>query len=199
MSVSEHNRIVQLIARSRTWSLAREIAAYRLSDSEYELVSQLAIEFLTAFPILPGACVMMSAGFATLVTQRSEIPAVVVAGGLAVGGTEYFSSRPPRELRSVFDSSRLDWDGHAWALVGNHVVDLSIFRTAYSGLGPPGLEEAIITRFGPGKGAFLSELRRTGAEAMRYRAGYVLTAEQQAAIAIGSDVMMGRQVERQSD
>jgi len=149
--------IFSLTANSRSRDFARKLVRYRLSDAEWSVLAELATRYLTEFPVLPGACVIMSAGFTALINRHTNVPAVVAAGGLAVGGKSYYRPRQAG-MSGIVDQSRLDWDGHAWVIAGNHVMDLSIFRTAFSGLGPSGLREDLAVRFGSGSGAFISKL-----------------------------------------
>lgn len=193
------NRTSRLIAASRSWEKAREMARRRLDEEDIAELSALAIDYLANFPFLSGACVPMSAGFSALLTEHSNIPAVVAAGSLAVGKATFYAPNDVDALPRVFDETRLDFDGHAWVLAGDHIVDLSIFRTAYSCRGPAGLREAIAIRFGEGQGVFLSRSRSMRRDGMTYQALYVLTEEQEKAIAKGAQAIVthfGKQVSR---
>jgi hypothetical protein len=181
-----------IVARSQSPDLARRLVGHRLTRAERGALAELAIRYLAEFPALPGACAVMSAGFCALIRQETDIPVVVAAGGLAIGGRAFYRPDLAGDPSGTFDESRLDWDGHAWVVAGDSVLDLSIFRTGYSGLGPPGLLEALLHRFGPGRGAFVAKLQRMQAEGMDYRAQYVLTAAQEAALAVGAVALIDR-------
>jgi hypothetical protein len=183
--------VYSLTTKSQSQEFARHLVRYRLSGTEWTTLAELATRYLSQFPVLPGACVIMSAGFSALVSRQTKVPAVVAAGGLAVGGKTYYRPRQSC-LSEIFDQSRLDWNGHAWVIAGDHIMDLSIFRTAYSGLGPKGLQEDLTTRFGSGSGVFISKPETMRDEGMHYKPLYVLTREQEAAFAVGANAMVDR-------
>ncbi|MGZ8916379.1 MAG: hypothetical protein ACXW1Z_25125 [Methylobacter sp.] len=49
-----------------------------------------------------------------------------------------------------------NWDGHCWVEVDNIILDLSIFRTAYRINHPSLLKDYLTSKYGEGKGAFVS-------------------------------------------
>jgi hypothetical protein len=60
-----------------------------------------------------------------------------------------------------------------------HVVDVSLFRTAYSRHGPPRLAKHINLAFGPNKGLYVDHWKRTGQLGLGYEPQYyVLSAEE---------------------
>jgi hypothetical protein len=184
------DKLSRLIAATRSWDAARDVVRHPLAGDERDELAALAIEYLSIFPVLTGVCVVMSAGFSAWLKVRTSIPALVVVGSLTIGSTTYFHPHEPETLGRVFDETRTDFDGHAWVLAGDHIVDLSIFRTAYSGLGPVGLQAAVMTRFGEGQGVFISRPRTMRAEGFVYDAYYVLSDAQERAIATGADVIV---------
>lgn len=132
----------------------------------------------------------MSAGFAALISDRTDIPALTVAGSIRVGGHPFYMPSRKADWPAVFDRSTADFEGHAWVLAGDHVVDLSIFRTARSGVAPPHLDELLQTLFGSAQGAFLASMKTMRSEGMDYEPVYVLTTEQERAMAIGAQAIV---------
>jgi len=63
-------------------------------------------------------------------------------------------------------------------MVGPYVVDISIFRTAYSKQGPAKLSKHIDLAFGPNKGLYVDRWKRTSQLGLSYEPLYVLSADE---------------------
>lgn len=149
-----------------------------MNDSDRAVLSQCALDLLKVFPPMPGACALMSASLAGTLERRMTAPVHVVAGTLAVDGEPVFGDRKPFDGPAVFAASNPDWDGHVWVMIGPYVVDVSLFRTAYSRHGPPRLAKHINLAFGPNKGLYVDRWKRTGQLGLGYEPQYVLSAEE---------------------
>jgi hypothetical protein len=97
---------------------------------------------------------------------------------LAVDGEPVFGDRRTFDGPQLFSTSNPDWDGHVWVMIGSYIVDISIFRTAYSGLGPARLAKHIDLAFGPNKGLYVDRWRRTAQLGLSYEPQYVLSADE---------------------
>ena len=78
----------------------------------------------------------------------------------------------------LFRTANPDWAGHVWVMIGPYVVDISIFRTAYSRQGPARLARHIDLTFGPDKGLYVDLWKRTQQRGLSYEPQYVLSAEE---------------------
>ncbi len=166
------------IAAQHGWAAAKAFKAYEMNDSDRAVLSQCALDLLKVFPPMPGACALMSASLAGTLERRMTAPVHVVAGTLVVDGEPVFGDRKPFDGPAAFAASNPDWDGHVWVMVGPYVVDVSLFRTAYSRHGPPRLAKHINLAFGPNKGLYVDHWKRTGQLGLGYEPQYVLSAEE---------------------
>jgi len=63
-------------------------------------------------------------------------------------------------------------------MIGTYVVDISIFRTAYSRQGPARLTKHVDLAFGPNKGLYVDHWKRTRHLGLGYEPQYVLSADE---------------------
>ncbi len=168
----------KLVAAQHGWPAAKAFKAYAMNDADREALSRCAIDLLKVFPPIPGACALMSASLAVSLERCLEAPIHVVAGTLAVDGVPVFGNREPFDGPKVFSASNPDWDGHVWVMVGANIVDVSLFRTAYSRHAPPRLAKHIDLVFGPNKGLYVDRWKRTSQLGLSYEPQYVLSADE---------------------
>lgn len=179
-----------LIAASRTAEELEQFDEFSPSDVDIKLITETGVEVLKVIPPTPGACVLMSAVHATLLENRLSGPAFVVAGSLSVADTPVFgNAEPPANLNAVFNDHNLSWDGHCWIAVADLIVDVSVFRTAYSPQSPPALKDHVIAEFGAGRGLMVA--KPTGTGKLVYAPQYVLTQDQTDALFRGARAMFG--------
>lgn len=167
-----------LVAEKHGWAEAKAFKAYVMNEADQAALSQCAIDLLKIFPPVPGACALMSAALAVGLERHMQAPIHVVAGTLAVEGLPIFGDRLPFDGSQVFSASNSDWDGHAWVMIGRYVADISIFRTAYSAKGPARLARHIDLTFGPGRGLYVDQWKRTRQMGLNYEPQYVLSADE---------------------
>jgi hypothetical protein len=168
----------KLVAVQHGWAAAKAFKAYEMTDADREALSQCAIDLLKIFPSVPGACALMSAALAVGLERNMAVPIHVVAGTLAVDGEPVFGDRQPFDGSQVFSTSTPDWDGHVWVMIGSYIVDISIFRTAYSRQGPARLAKHVDLAFGPNKGLYVDHWKRTRQLGLSYEPQYVLSANE---------------------
>lgn len=176
--VKDMTQLGKLIAVHHGWAAAKVFKSYEMNDADRAALSLCAISFLTIFPPVPGASAMMSAALAVDLERRMKAPIHVVAGTLAVEGVPVFGDRQPFDGSSVFNTFNPDWPGHVWIMIGPYVVDISIFRTAYSAQGPARLAKHIDLTFGPGKGIYVDHWKRTPRLGLNFEPQYVLSADE---------------------
>ena len=63
-------------------------------------------------------------------------------------------------------------------MMGDYIVDISIFRSAYSADGPARLARHIDLNFGPDKGLYVDQWKRTRRVGLDYEPQYVLSADE---------------------
>ena len=163
-----------LVAASHGWEEARRFKKYRPSDADKAILATSTREMLDVFPDMAGACSMMSAAFAVHLERRMSAPIHVVAGALWADGVRVFGTDTGIIESRTFSESSFDWDGHVWVMVGGYVADISLFRTAYSREAPPALSSHVAATFGPGKGMYFDDWRKTRKLGLRYEPSYVL-------------------------
>lgn len=166
------------VAARHGWSAARAFKAYEMNEADRAVLSKCAVDLLKIFPPVPATCALMSAALAVHLESRLDAPIQVVAGTLAVEGVPVFGDRLPFDGATVFATSNPDWDGHVWVMIGGYVVDISIFRTAYSRQGPARLARHVDLVFGPNKGLYVDRWKRTAQMGLSYEPQYVLSAEE---------------------
>lgn len=179
--MSTANDIAQLgkrIAATHGWAAARAFKSYEMDDPDRASLSQCAIDLLRIFPSLPNASALMSAALAVSLERQIDAPIFTVAGTLLVEGSPAFGSGQPFDGPQIFGNANPDFDGHVWLMVGTYVVDISIFRTAYSSQAPAILAKHIDLFFGPNKGVYVDHWKRTRQQGLHYEPHYVLSADE---------------------
>jgi hypothetical protein len=162
------------VAARHGWAAARAFKSYEMSEADGAVLSRCAVDLLKLFPPGADASASLSAALAVSLERRSEMPVQVVAGTLAVEGTPVFGNRMPFDGKAVFAAPGADWNGHVWAMIGPYVVDISLFRAAYSRQGPALLSRHVDLTFGPGKALYVDLWRRTARRGLSYEPHYVL-------------------------
>lgn len=167
--------LARLIEASYSPVEAAALAACAFDERAREAVGQAAKELLTDYLPVPAACALMSALFAEMIKARIDHPIHVVAGTLDADGVRVFGRTALAVTSTPFLRSDLDWDGHMWVMVGDHIADISLLRTASFPKAPPALKRLAIREFG----RFTGLMAWTAADALesglRYGPSYVLT------------------------
>jgi hypothetical protein len=162
------------IAAQHGWAAAKAFKAYAINDTDRQVLSQCAIDLLRVFPVVPGAAAPIAAALAVSLERRMTAPIHVMAGTLAVEGVPVFG---PFDGFGP-DWPRADFQGHAWVMIGGTIVDAALFRAAYAPWGPPRLARHVDLTFGPGKGLYVDDWKRTRHQGLTYDPQYVLSADE---------------------
>jgi hypothetical protein len=129
----------------------------------------------------------MIALWVALVKDRTKLPVYQVAGNLFAGGGPAFESDATSDdVASAFDKSQTAWDGHCWMSIGNHIGDLSIFRTAYARPDNSRLRSVITCHFGQGRGLLLFPTTDLPKVELDYQPKHVLTETQIDSLVLGA-------------
>jgi hypothetical protein len=160
--------------------------AFRPDEADRAAITNVGRDLLAVFPPLPGACALMSSIYACGVRKCMNAPCYVVAGSLYVGDVRVYGDDAPIDGAARFNQDAVSWDGHCWLMVGNLIVDASLFRTAYSGKGHPVLATHVRRRFGEGRGLFIGSGSDALYHGLRYAPEYVLNEGQIEGLARGA-------------
>lgn len=142
-------------------------------------ITESATRLLASVPPTFGSCAMLSSAWATLLRERYNIPAVVVAGDLVLDGVPVFVSSqnlPDGKSSGLQDFG--EWNGHCWINVGGKIGDISLFRSAYAVSPTHHLAKFVRSNFGCGRGAIFSSVSDLEDSNMHYLPKYVLADEQ---------------------
>jgi hypothetical protein len=189
--------ITEVIAASRGRDVAAAYAAFKPTAADKDALAEVGKGVLHIFPPRPGACVVMSALYACGLQTKTSSPVYVAVGSLFVGTTRVFGSDAPINGEERFSRSDLSWDGHGWLVLGDHVADVSIFRTAYSPKSPPMLAKHVLQEFGKGRGLFICRIDDVEKSGLHYVPQYVLSESQVTGLARGAMALIDGLAERQ--
>lgn len=156
--MSTHQDILQLgkrIAASHDWAAAKAFKAYTMNDADRATISRCAVDLLAIFPAAPDVSALMSAALAVSLDRAMDAPIHVVSGSLSVEG-------------------RAALDAYSWVMVGPYIVDIALFRLAYSANSPAILAKHVDLVFGPGKALYVDHWSMTKRTNLRYQPDTVL-------------------------
>lgn len=158
---------------------------FAVTNEQLEKAADAGEEILQRAPSFPGACTYLAAIWTGVLREAFSLPAYCVAGDLCVRGRMAFGSTDP-DTASRLGVSSDGWDAHCWLALGQHVGDLSIFRTAYALPQGSNLRQAVLDVFGPGLGLFLMPNSNALAAGFEYRPKHVATEAEITAIVQGA-------------
>jgi len=123
---SQREKLIPYIGDRYSSEDAEAFATFQITEAAKSLAEEAGKATLICFPEkTPGACLPMSALW-TEFLRRHGIPAFCVVGGLSVDNVAVYPRGP-----FVFETN-LNWEGHSWVAVGDHIGDPSLFRTGAS-------------------------------------------------------------------
>lgn len=161
MSINQD--ILQLskrIAVSHDWAAAKAFKAYVMHGDERAIISRAAVEILALLPSSSGTgSALLSASLAVSLGRKMSAPIHVVTGSLNI------------ENQPVLNN-------HSWLMVGPYIVDIGLFRLAYSSNAPAALVKHIDLVFGPNKALYADHMSMSKRVGLRYRAETVLNEDE---------------------
>lgn len=178
--------VAGLIEKSYGHDAAAVYRAFRPSNADLTILAEIGVQLLEIFPPTPGACVVMSALYASQLQAVGKAPVHVAVGALSIGNVRIFGNDELLDGESRFSRSDLSWDGHAWVVFGNYLADVSLCRTAYSKQRPPLLASHVLREFGPRRGLFISNADDAIKSGLDYFAQYILSEHQITGLARGA-------------
>lgn len=180
-------RLDRLVAARLGKPAADAFKAYTPTAADRETLGEVALAVLQDFEPLPGACLMMSCVLVQRLAPRLSGPAVVVLGGLQVRGMQVYDP-----VGVDLTTSNMAWDGHAWAMLGDMVVDISIGRTARLPGAHPALREHVLEVLGPRTGVYGAAWAKAPEDGFRYSPVDVVAPEVVERLAATAEVALPR-------
>ncbi|MBT0668844.1 hypothetical protein HT136_10750 [Novosphingobium profundi] len=177
-SIKDSAQLGKLVAHHHGWAAAKTFKTYALNETDQAALSRAARDLLKVFPQVPRAGALMSAALAVTLERQIAAPIHLVAGTLSLEGAPVIGDGGSFDGAEVFAGPQFDWDGHVWLMMGPQVVDIGLFRLAYSGEGPARLAKHVDLVFGPGKALYVDHWSRTRKQGLRYEPHYVLSSEE---------------------
>ena len=162
------DELVNLIAAAYDPKTSHAFAQFVPSDADLRDLAEVGKDVLQNFPSKPGACGPMSAMYLARWEMQPRPRMFMVAGELYADGTRVFGhDNMGSTINEEIRKSNLSWDGHFWLVFGLYTVDVSIFRTAYSGYSPPALAAHVHRVCGKQKGLLIAN--KTGLDEVGFR------------------------------
>ena len=182
--------IEKIVCRDRSKEEFLRYSSY--SCHSLDIFSEPVTGVLSSIRPSLGACVMMSAGLVSVLECHYSIPAIAVLGDLKIDGSYIFKcgGNVPKG-NSEKKIIAQNWDGHCWVEVDSIILDLSIFRTAYKIKHPSLLKDYLISKFGTGRGAFVSPVESLPQE-LEFIPKFVLNDNQLREVLAGLSAQQGR-------
>lgn len=170
--------ILALITKSYSPEEADHFASHKITTTELDRVIEAGRKVLDIFPHRPFCCTYMSAYWAAILRDNFNIPAHVVVGSLTFKQRKIFGGDfTAKSLNDAFLNSDTpnNLDVHCWIIIGDHIGDISFFRTAYSQNTNKWLKSETINTFGEGRGIILGTSEQLLQNALTYNPIYILT------------------------
>lgn len=180
-------KLIKIISETYSEKESRDFMEYKPTQSDLFEIAEIGRDLLLHFPSMPGACGPMSALFVARWEMEPRPPLYMVAGEVFINNTRIFGHDMMADtIHDDINQSNSSWDGHFWVVFGSHIIDVSIFRTAYSNYAPPALATHIMNVFGPGKSLLIANANDLEAMGFRYSPHAVLSRVQVTAYCNGA-------------
>ena len=180
------NNLDKLIEASHGSAEADAFRARVRSDADRDALVTAGKEVLQHLPVVAGGCMMMSAVMACRLEKLTQTKPYVVAGSLHIGSVRIFGEDVDIDGVNRFSKSDASWDGHGWVVLGDYLVDVSLFRTSRSPKSSPILARHVLEEFGEKAGLFVCRLCDVEKSGLIYTPQYVLKQDQVDALARGA-------------
>src|ERR1700738_1077453 len=116
---------------------------------------------------------------ALLIAQIRETltaaPFKAIVGSLKIKDAFVFGDGRPIDGDRLFEASDLSWDSHCWLEIDSWILDVSIFRTAYSSKSPPLLKTFVLQEFGRNRGVLIGDRSGLSRDGLHYIGQYELS------------------------
>lgn len=166
------------IALHHGWAAAKAFKSAAMTPADGEAVAKAGFDLQRVFPAAPDEAPLMAAALAVRLEEALSAPAYVVAGTLAVEGVPVLGDRLAFDPAAAFGGETPAFKGHVWLMLGEVIIDIALFRLAYSAQGPAALVRHIDLAFGPGKALFVDRWKHAARLGLNYEPHYVLSTEE---------------------
>lgn len=168
----------EVLAQNYSPAEIENFFAYTLSQDDEILIKETLQAALDNIPSKALACTQISAAWAAMIEDHSQIPVSVVCGDLSYLGIKLFVCHSPIPTSAPGSTIKGDWDGHCWLEFGGRIADASIFRTIYHGQVSDRLKNQIKEQFGEGKGTIIGTPEQMTGNHLTYTPRYTLSKTQ---------------------
>ncbi|WP_206239215.1 hypothetical protein [Novosphingobium terrae] len=168
----------KFVALHHGWAAAKAFKSSTLSPADGEAVAKAGFDLQRIFPATPDEAPLISAALAVRLEDALSAPAYVVAGTLAVEGVPVLGNRLAFDPAAAFAGETPAFNGHVWLMVGDIIIDIALFRLAYSAQGPATLSRHVDLAFGPGKALFVDRWKHAARLGLNYEPHYVLSSDE---------------------
>ncbi len=186
MSEPSDSNLYAALALNYGEQVAADHAKFKLDQEARDHAATAIRHVLEFFPSVAGACMIMSAALASRIEIITSCPAYVVAGSLFIGDSRIFGADSQVDFDILFGRENLSWDGHAWVVFGDLLIDVSLFRTARARFCHPLLKQHVRSKFSRVVDALATPLSKIAETGFMYHPHYVLLHRQRAALVGGA-------------
>lgn len=183
--INSHNRLCNLIEVSFSTAHAEQFSRSITTNNDVQKIHKLSKQILELFPYRPFCCAYMSALLVDFARQEG-LTCYLVAGSLDFKGKRLFVYEDSIESSNIIP----DWTGHCWVVLNNTIIEISLFRTAYSQHAPQWLNALIIEQFGEGKGVIIADYVKMSEYGFSYQPEYIFTEQQIEGISKAADLLI---------
>ncbi len=169
------------VAAQHGWPAAKAFKTWKTDEAAGAILTRKALDILRVMPKSLDRSALTGA-YAVHLLRDWDAPLQVVAGRLRVEGGDAFV-----EPLSCVDKLKgaEGWSGdcnHLWIMIGSQIVDIALFRAAYSAEGSAQLAHFVNLQFGSGKALYVDDWRLARRRGLSYEPVYVLGADEVTAI-----------------
>jgi hypothetical protein len=186
MLTKSHNRLYALIEASYSTAHAEQFQRSIVTSDHINKISKSCKQILDIFPYQPFCCAYMSALLVDFAKQEG-LTSYLAAGSLDFKGRRLFQYENSVEVSTDIIQN---WPGHCWVVLNNVIVEISLFRTAYSQKSPKWLEALIVEHFGQGKGVIIADYAKLGEYGFSYQPEYIFTEQQVEGLLKAADLLI---------
>lgn len=102
---------------------------YKISFNNLNLIKEYVEGVLLNIPPSPNKCASLSSLIGTIIKENSDIPVVVVSGGLNFLKEIIFDGKKEIPFSNKNKIINEEWFGHCWVECPNLIIDVSLVRT----------------------------------------------------------------------
>jgi hypothetical protein len=166
------------LAQNLDQNQVQSFLSYHLTEDDMAFIQAAVKDVLMNMPQKAFNCTQISAMWAAIITDHSNIPVSVICGDLHYNSKKIFVCKEP--FPDAEDGTEIvgEWDGHCWLEFAGLIADASFFRTIYYGNVPQSLREMVVTQFGKGRGSIIASPEQMQQNGFQFIPRYSLSERQ---------------------